>query len=123
MRPNELGGQTLENEYELNAAAVALTASGEEDLAMRIVNSGTPEGEQGNIHPMFLGDSPEIVRPMGEEDTKVIMSALGKVAKGRLLVSSPIDELMAQSMVARYEGRQFIPKTNRLRKTLTKIGF
>lgn len=123
MRPNELGGQTLENEYELNAVAVALTVHGEIDRAMKIILAETPEGAQGNIHPVLLEGSQEIVRPMSKDDTEVVMRALSKVASGRLLVPNPIDELMAQSMVARYDGREFIPRSNRVRKTLTKIGF
>jgi MinD-like ATPase involved in chromosome partitioning or flagellar assembly len=120
VRPNELGGQTIENSYELNAVTASLVLNGQHNLAFKIILDKTPEGAIGNIHSSIL-NSDEVVRVLTPEDTAIVISSLDKIAKGKMLVPNKLDELMAQSMISKYKNDDFYPKANRIRKAITRL--
>jgi hypothetical protein len=119
MRPNEFGGQTLENHYEIQATAAALSANHQEELASWLTIAPSSQNAKGNIHPDLL-NQPERVLELNSNDTKLAISSLRKAASARTWVTKG-DMWMAQSMLARLDGDSFVPKSHQVRRTFIRL--
>jgi hypothetical protein len=118
MRPNEMGGQTLENHYEIESASAALAANHHEDIALWL-HIAPSSSARSNLFPELQTEHERVIE-LNYTDSKLAISSLRKAAEARVNVEKS-DMWMAQSMIAKLDGKQFKPKSHRIRRALAKL--
>jgi hypothetical protein len=106
MRPNELGGQTLENSLENELVINSLSLDGEPDLAHELAERVDRSGKiEGNIIPDLTVNNCHEVIVLEPAEANRVVTMLGKIVNGNLEVETPYQRMLAESMLGRYEGR------------------
>ena len=137
MKPNQLGGQTLEDK-DIPASFASLAADGHSETADRLsvfIDPASRKREEfDEAHPDI--DPRQLIRVAGNmymtasnvrrsfidtldlnpEDTALVIESVRKAAKGKLDIGKDNKEI-ARRMLEEYEGRK-----NAIQKLLARIG-